>query len=380
MKKVLLVISMILVLFLIGCKTNENLPNDTIVNDTNQNKIEDELKNDEAMKIIQNYFDLQAKKASSYETFLESLELVDKVTFDEKVTMQDPNGISELRKTNIKYEEFKEKLLSYMSLNRFETFTNGFEEKDGYLYTLPLGATGYSFEPYEIELKEKNDNHYVYIVKAISREVELIEEYTTEATLVKENGKIVLDSYEHIQVENISFDVRTESFFTKKEEIKGDRLRQEFSNIRLAKVGNYYELKADLVGDVKIDTDVLENAIKEIETKKLEKIEIKTTSGEAIVIYGRKPQEIIDWHESVKNDPFYEEQGLKFEELGVPTYEDSDWLSAKSDDEWLNSEGIPMYVKPDFEEWGVLKKEDDGYYLEGRNYSGGMERKDFTKS
>ncbi len=163
---------------------------------------------------------------------------------------------------------------------------------------------------------------------------------------------------------------RTTSFFSKREEIKGDRLRQEFSNIRLVKKDKNYELKADLLGDVKIDATILENAMKEIETKKLEKIEIKTTSEETAVIYGRKPQEIIEWHESVKNDPEVEQS---FALTGVPTYDDEDWISAKSDDEWLNAKGVPMYVWYDGKYdsgWVIIQKEGDGYYLHGRELAG----------
>ena len=346
--------------------SNDEIPNNIIVNETNQNEIDDELKSDEAMIIIQNYLNLQGEQEGSYEAFLESLELVDEVTFDRSVTVQDPNGISELWRTNIKYEEFKEKLLAYMSLNRFETFTKGFEEKDGYLYTLPLGASGYTFELYEIELKEKNDNHYVYTVKAIIREVELVKEYTIEATLIKENGKFVLDNYEYIQVQNISFDERTANFFEKQEEIKGDILRKEFNNIRLTKVDNYYELKADLIGALKIETQTLENAIKQIKNDKLEKLEIKTTSGEIVTIYSSKPKEIIDWHENEKNSSFYNENELDFYESGVLLYDDADWLDAESNEEWLDKNGVPMYVTTEDyygQPWVRVSKQKDGYYL-----------------
>ena len=175
---------------------------------------------------------------------------------------------------------------------------------------------------------------------------------------------------EVIDLNKIDFLERTSAFFNKQEEINGDRLRQEFSNISLVKKDKNYELKADLVGDVKIDTVILENAMKEIETKKLEKVEIKTTSEETVVIYGRKPQEIIDWHESIKNDPEVEQS---FALTGVPTYDDTDWISAKNDDEWLNAEGVPMYVLYDGKYdggWVIIQKEDDGYYLYGRELAG----------
>jgi len=183
------------------------------------------------------------------------------------------------------------------------------------------------------------------------------------------NGENLLG--EVIDLNIMDFLERTKSFFNKQEEIKGDRLREEFSNIRLVKKDKNYELKADLLGDVKIETEILEKAVKEITENKLEELEIQTVNGESVIIYSKKPQEIIELHERVKNSDDYE---FDFNEVGVPTYYDEDWIAAKDENEWLNADGNPMYVKYNGEFYkeyfAALKKEEDGYYLLGRELAG----------
>lgn len=189
-------------------------------------------------------------------------------------------------------------------------------------------------------------------------------------------GNIIEIPYQIFNKENIEklknyFDERVESFYSKNEEISGDRLKSDFNNVRLTKVDNYYELKADLLGDAKIENSILENAINEIKEKNLEQKEIETVNGEKIVIYSSKPQEIIDLHESVKNESDY---AFEFNEVGIPTYYDDDWLAAENNEEWLNKDGIPMYVLYNgmyySDYWALMKKESDGYYLYGRELPG----------
>ena len=186
--------------------------NETELNNTNEqiiqkdeekeecNKVHQELDEDFARFIIENYLDLQGKCEGDYQSFLQGLNLVEEVKMNSEETITVSDGI-ELWKTNIKYNDYKEKLLRYMSLNCFEKFSStSFVEKDGYLYTIPGGASGYSFDIYDAKLKEQDDKCSVYIVKAVFLGPADEPGYKDiEATIVKENERYVLDSYKYIQ-------------------------------------------------------------------------------------------------------------------------------------------------------------------------------------
>lgn len=164
------------------------------------NKVHQELDEDLARFITENYLDLQGRKEGDYRGFLEYLNLVDEVVMNSEETITITDGF-ELWKTNIEYSEYKAKLLKYMSAKCFEQFSsNGFAEKDGYLYTIPGGASGYSYDIYDANLKEENDKYSVYKVKAeCYGPGDQPEYYDIEATIVKENGRYVLDSYKNIE-------------------------------------------------------------------------------------------------------------------------------------------------------------------------------------
>lgn len=177
-------------------------------------------------------------------------------------------------------------------------------------------------------------------------------------------------------IANMSFEERTKDFFDKKDEIKDDNLRTDFANVRLNKVNNHYEIVADLIGDVKIDTDVMDEAIEKIKDEKLEKLEIKTVSNETLVIYSKRPEETKTYAKDMpKEDGFeYEVNELGYVNLG--TYDDEDWFMAKSDEEWLNQSGLPMYILYEGslqEKWPLLRKAEDGYYLYARNLAGAVD-------
>lgn len=96
-------------------------------------------------------------------------------------------------KTNIKYSEYKSKMLNYMTEKWFEdNFTKNFKSVDGYLYYLDGGATGMTFEVKSITLKGDYSNlNYIANVNNIhideSREQENIEFH-----IENYNGKCVI--------------------------------------------------------------------------------------------------------------------------------------------------------------------------------------------
>lgn len=170
------------------------------------------------------------------------------------------------------------------------------------------------------------------------------------------------------------FEERTEAFFLKKKEISGDPLRREFANIKLNKVDNHYEIVADLIGDVKVNTDIMDEAIQKIKDESLEKLEIETVNNEKLIIYSQRPSDVPTFYAKdvvEENDFVFAVNELGY--INIPAYDDDDWFLAKSDDEWLNQEGIPMYVFYEGgkdECWPLIEKADDGYYLCGRNLAG----------
>lgn len=428
MKKILLVISMIMIMFLLGCNQNKD-DKISIENQNNQSQIENnneeiEMNENKLNKLI-SMAEAGAEKEGVCSFFISNSVhqdtpggygsgmpdsyyfLSDNTYFWDAGDYFDPmdrvrakagtwkierldDGSDSTSKAKIilneKYElsldgnEVGEvDLPGGETLNGLVNYTFTLKEVD-YVISETIEFVGVSQYSLDVGNAESPAYEYKLGERTMYSNVAKIDKSIED--FVKEDFHVGMDNWVNTLIElmlnkknednekNISFDERTANFFAKKEEIKGDRLRKEFSNIRLTKVDNYYELKADLIGDVKIETSILENAMKEIETKKLEEIKVNTSNGEEVVIFGQKPQSIIEWHESVKNDPYFD---LNFDETGVPTYDDLDWISAKNDDEWLNAEGVPMYVSYNGKYeggWVILQKEEDGYYLYGRELAG----------
>ena len=182
---------------------NNDLNDENIVQNDQKNedddKVEQELDEKTAGFIIENYLDLWGRKSGDYTIFLKELNLVDEVEFNSEETITISDG-RKLSKTNIKYNDFKNSLLTYMSLNCFEKFvSNSFVEKDGYLYTEPAGASGFSYDIKNAKLKEQNNNYYVYTANATCDEPGGPTYSDIEATIVKESGRFVFDSFKEIQ-------------------------------------------------------------------------------------------------------------------------------------------------------------------------------------
>ena len=186
-----------------GIKNNQTELNNNDLNDENvvqndeekkeNDKVDEELDEKTAGFIIESYLDLWGSKSGDYTMFLEELNLVDEVKFNSEETITISDG-RKLSKTNIKYNDFKNALLTYMSLNCFEKFiSNSFVENDGYLYTEPAGASGFSYDINNAKLKEQNNNCFVYTADAICDEPGGPTYSDIEAVIVKENGRFVFD-------------------------------------------------------------------------------------------------------------------------------------------------------------------------------------------
>lgn len=170
---------------------NNDFHDENIVQNEYDDKVEQELDEKTAGFIIENFLDLWGSISGDNTMFLKELNLVDEVKFNSEETITISDG-RKLFKTNIKYNDFKNSLLSYISLNCFENFIpNSFVENDGYLYTEPAGASGFSYDINNAKLKEQNNNYYVYTANARYNGPGGASYSEIEAVIVKENGKFV---------------------------------------------------------------------------------------------------------------------------------------------------------------------------------------------
>ena len=168
-------------------ETNTN----SIENNTNSNTQPNEsvtktFSEDEIKNAIQNYLNLVGAREASPESLLEELGFKNLGTNAQ--TIED-NYV----KTNIKYSEYKEKMLNYMTEQWFENnFTNYLKNVNGYLYYFNGGGTGMAFEVKSITIKgDYSDLNYIANVDNIhvddSREQENIEFH-----IENYNGKCVI--------------------------------------------------------------------------------------------------------------------------------------------------------------------------------------------
>jgi hypothetical protein len=138
----------------------------------------------------------------SSEEFIDFFNLVDELKLDPKTTITVKNEEYdidvELWKTNVKYKDFKNQLLKYVSKTKVEFF-DVFEQKDGYLYMSPCEGGGMCTDVLDAKLINEKNGKYEYKVKCLdSTYDEAIDEYYVKVTIVKQNGVYVLDSLTEI--------------------------------------------------------------------------------------------------------------------------------------------------------------------------------------
>lgn len=209
-----------------------------------------------AQMIIYNYLDLQSRhEGGGPAALLGYLGIVKdfKVSMDDIITIKPTT----YKKTNVKYADYKNKLLTYMSQKRMEEYFLGdglCTEKDGYLYICDAGASGYSFSAFSTTfLKEENGVH-TYLVTCELDEMGGVANRYIKANIIKENGIYVFDSYEYIQRKDILF--------------KGyDKLDENYAK---EIVYNFYNLRSHYNGD----TEKFVNFFKLVDEVKLDQ---KTT-------------------------------------------------------------------------------------------------------
>jgi len=124
-----------------GTLNNNANNNDTIKDTTSKT-----FSNDEIKKTIQKYLDLTGVYAGS------PGELLSELGF--KNYREDYQTEDYYRKTNIKYAEYKNRMLNYMTEEWFENnFEEYFKDIDGYLYYFNGGASGMKYEVESVNTK-----------------------------------------------------------------------------------------------------------------------------------------------------------------------------------------------------------------------------------
>ena len=112
-----------------------------------------------------------------------------------------------LLKTNVKYKDFVNGALRYMTKERFEKdflATNFYKEKNGYLYSISLGATGYSCDVLDVAFEKEVNGKYTYIAKCGFNDINSYSLCYYKVNIVKVNGKYVVDSLEAVDEKEIS--------------------------------------------------------------------------------------------------------------------------------------------------------------------------------
>ena len=167
-------------------KANDSVETNLNSNTQTNTSVSKTFSNDEIKNAIQNYLDLSGALAGSPEGLLVKLGLTN---FGANTEKSDNNYI----KTNIKYSEYKTKMLNHMTEQWFENnFTQLFKNVNGYLYYFDGGATGMTFEVKSITIKgDYSDLSYIANIDNIhiddSREQENIEFH-----IENYNGKCVI--------------------------------------------------------------------------------------------------------------------------------------------------------------------------------------------
>lgn len=165
-----------------------NSNTDAEIENSQTSNEEVKFSNDEIKKSLQNYLDLIGIREGSPLGMLVKLELCN---YDDYNTANKTSD--NYVKTNIKYADYKAKMLEYVTEDWFNTkFKNSYKEQEGLLYYFDGGASGMQFEVKDITVKgDYSDLAYIAEVYNInfddSKELENIEFH-----IANTNGKCVI--------------------------------------------------------------------------------------------------------------------------------------------------------------------------------------------
>ena len=184
-------------------KDSNNLNAETKQVQTDKKEEKVEFSNSQIKEALQVYLELIGCQEGSPAALLEKLDLLDNIS-NNNITS---DGYI---KTDIKYSEYKNKLLNYMSEGCFnENFTSLYKNENGLLCYFDGGATGVETKVDSVELKSNTENTYVASVYDINLD-DSKNYYSVEFTIDNKNGKCIIASCKNVltstKVENTEFD------------------------------------------------------------------------------------------------------------------------------------------------------------------------------
>ena len=196
---VLLIIAIIVIILMgvfIGFLYKKNIENikseDNNVNTENVEKTFSEL---EVKEALQNYLKISGVYQGSPYSVLERMkEITGKNVINDEYPEPIEDGEISILPTNIKYSEFKEFMLNYMTEELFNSnFSRGYVDKDGDLYCKTYGATGVMYDVESIEKENNSETKYKGKVYWYSEE-----DYKEKLNIIFEiennHGKCVISS------------------------------------------------------------------------------------------------------------------------------------------------------------------------------------------
>ena len=160
---IILVILLIATGVIAGMLYNQNMKNIKPF-DNNVSNVQETVKTaseSEAKELLTNYLNLSGRYQGSPSSVLELMEeMTNKDVIDNSPNVIEYNGGS-IVETNIKYSEFKEFMMNYMTEELFNSeFASGYINKDGDLYCKNIGASGVEYEVLSVEKEAGSDTKF----------------------------------------------------------------------------------------------------------------------------------------------------------------------------------------------------------------------------
>lgn len=142
----------------IHSKTEDIISTNSTSNNATTNNKSKKFTDEEIKNAIDNYLYIQGKLYGSPDSMLKE------IGFGSYVSENETPDKDNYKKTNLKYQEFKNKVLTYMTDDWFENNFKKFyfKEVNGYLYYFDGGATGVAYRVDGVSLKgDYSDSSYI---------------------------------------------------------------------------------------------------------------------------------------------------------------------------------------------------------------------------
>lgn len=196
---VLLIIAVIVIILMgvfIGFLYKRNIENIKSEDNTVKTEnIEKTFSESEVKEVLQNYLNIGgAYQGEPYGVLYVMKTMTGKNVINDEYPEAIEDGEVSILPTNIKYSEFKEFMLNYMTEEVFNTdFARGYVDKDGMLYCKNYGASGLAYEVISIEkMNDSNTKYKGNLYWYVTEEYKEKENITFE--VANKNNKCVISS------------------------------------------------------------------------------------------------------------------------------------------------------------------------------------------